>query len=73
MGYKGEYMKLRAQVLREEPFCRVCGRPSETVDHIIPKAWGGTDDRNNLQGLCKRCHNKKTRQESIKGKKGQRG
>lgn len=30
-----------------------------TVDHIIPKALGGTDARENLQVLCRPCNSAK--------------
>lgn len=46
---------VRAQVLVEEPVCAVrgCGRPSTTVDHIVPLIRGGSRiDRANLQGMC---------------------
>lgn len=33
---------------------------STEVDHIIPLARGGSDDRENKQGLCAPCHKKKT-------------
>lgn len=54
-------MRIRAQVLAEEPLCRVClakGRTtaSEEVDHIIALEDDGTDDRENLQGICGECH-----------------
>lgn len=62
-GYGAEWKKLREQVLREEPLCRICRRAdSREVDHIIPKPVG-TDERWNLQGLCKPCHSRKTKQE----------
>lgn len=35
--------------------------PATEVDHITPKAEGGTDDRSNLQGLCTDCHKAKTK------------
>jgi len=52
-----EWRRVRAQVLREEPTCRMCGAPSTEADHIIPLQAGGDPyDRANLQGLCK-THN----------------
>ena len=61
-------MALRAAVLREEPLCRKCStkrivRASREVDHIIPLHKGGTDARENLQGLCIECHKEKTLEE----------
>ena len=58
----------RAQVLAEEPLCRICAETGRTtasaiVDHIKPLAWGGRDDRLNKQGLCKRCHDAKSAEE----------
>lgn len=58
----------RAQVLEEEPFCRVClaqGRNvgSDVVDHIKPLAWGGSDARANKQALCTPCHDEKSKAE----------
>jgi len=37
--------------------------PATEVDHIIPKAKGGTDDMSNLQAINKECHKKKTARE----------
>jgi hypothetical protein len=37
--------------------CAVCGLPFDiNVDHIIPVACGGTNDRGNLQPLCRACN-----------------
>ncbi len=63
-GYGAAWRKLRELVLAEEPLCRVCGgRPSVMADHIVPKTHGGTDDRENLRGICKRCHDTKSGRE----------
>lgn len=70
-GYKDEYLRLRAQVLKEEPVCRICGlRPSVTVDHVIPKSQGGTDDRSNLRGACKECHDERSKAQAARGRWG---
>lgn len=34
--------------------------PTNIADHIISKAEGGSDDRDNYQGLCDRCSKAKT-------------
>ena len=60
-----EWRRLRAQVLREEPLCRSCGAPATDVDHIIPRAKGGTHHRANLQSLCRPCHRTKTQRDSA--------
>ncbi len=60
--------KARAAVIAEEPFCRTClanglSVGTDEVDHIKPLAWGGTDTRSNKQGLCKPCHEAKSKAE----------
>lgn len=67
------WRKLRDQVLREEPLCRLCqGRghvtPATEVDHIVPRSQGGASARGNLQGLCGPCHRKKTQGEAVAGR-----
>jgi 5-methylcytosine-specific restriction protein A len=64
---------LRVQVLGDEPYCRKCiadglAEPnrSDICDHIIPLAEGGTNERDNLAGLCHTCHNEKTLAESAR-------
>lgn len=55
---------MRHVVLVEEPICRICARKASTqVDHIIPLCKGGTDERDNLQGVCDHCHDIKTAQD----------
>lgn len=63
-----EWKTLRAQVLREEPLCQMCGAPSEHVDHLEHGAdWKAQFfDRANLRGLCARCHNSKSASDRAK-------
>ena len=66
-GYGSKWVKLRRAILaRDLWLCQVCldsGRPTQAteVDHIEPKANGGTDDPDNLRAICSRCHAIKTR------------
>ena len=60
-GYDRSWQKLREAILARDPTCRHCGlAPSTDVDHIKPKRDGGSDHPANLQGLCHRCHSRKT-------------
>lgn len=59
-----QWAALRARVKREEPICRTrfCGQPVTDVDHIRPHKGDARlfFDRGNCQGLCHRCHSRKT-------------
>ena len=60
-GYRSSaWPRIRARFLRAHPDCARCGQPAQSVDHIVSKARGGTDDEENLQALCDRCHRAKT-------------
>jgi 5-methylcytosine-specific restriction protein A len=59
-GYGGDWTRIRAAHLEAEPWCRECGAEATDVDHIVPRAEGGTDDDANLQSLCHRHHSRKT-------------
>lgn len=66
-GYGARWQALRADFLRRFPLCKTCeakGRvkPANEVDHIKPRAQGGSDADANLQPLCKTCHSRKTAQ-----------
>lgn len=69
-GYGWQWQKLRKLILaRDNGLCQAClkfGRVTEAthVDHIAPKARGGTDTLDNLQALCEECHKAKTAAES---------
>ena len=65
-GYGAQWDKLRKQVLRRDAYlCRPCLADDRLtsateVDHIVPKAKGGTDTPSNLQAICRACHRAKT-------------
>jgi 5-methylcytosine-specific restriction endonuclease McrA len=69
------WRKLRLKILAQQPLCKICERmgkvtASDTVDHIIPHKgnpklfW----DVNNLQGVCKSCHDSIKAAEERSGK-----
>ncbi|WP_428992542.1 HNH endonuclease [Lysobacter antibioticus] len=52
--------------------CKADGRLTlgTQVDHRVPKAEGGTDDLGNLQLMCSRCHDEKSKAEASRGRNG---
>lgn len=73
-GYGSEWEKTRKRILaRDKGLCQPClraGRVSiaRQVDHVTPKSEGGTDDDDNLQAICKPCHQVKTAEEAKRGR-----
>jgi 5-methylcytosine-specific restriction protein A len=66
---------LRASIFRTNPLCAECERQgfvsqSQELDHIIPLFEGGTNQRENMQGLCKACHKLKTQAEAKRARYG---
>ena len=72
-GYGASWSRLRRRVLERDAMlcqpCKAAGRISQAnqVDHITPKAAGGTDEPDNLQAICDACHKAKTLAERQKG------
>lgn len=73
-GYDHAWRKMRRLFLMANPLCVICqaqGRvtPANVVDHIIPHRGDRErfDDPDNLQALCKPCHDRKTQQETAQG------
>lgn len=70
-GYGREHRKLREQLLRQEPLCRLCQQKkpprvtqATVADHIVSIAKGGpVHDINNLEPLCEPCHRDKSLRE----------
>ena len=66
-GYDWRWAKYSRWRLRqpEHCLCVMCGRPAQCTDHIVP--FRGDEElkwnENNLQSLCKRCHDQKTARE----------
>lgn len=56
---------LRRRILeRDRHRCVICSRPATVVDHIRPRALGGTDSPSNLQSLCTPHSRQKTAAEA---------
>lgn len=53
--------QVRAVIIkRDDGKCKSCGTTEYlTVDHIVPKSEGGTNEFNNLETLCRVCHERK--------------
>lgn len=73
-GYGGEWRRVAKAVLSQWVavngyHCPGYGVPSHsaeklTVDHVVPKAAGGTDHPSNLSVLCRSCNSRKGRSTS---------
>lgn len=64
-GYGTAWDKLRLSVLKRDAYLCQCPdclggtkrvTPASEVDHIKPKAHGGTDDPDNLRAVNRMCH-----------------
>lgn len=65
-------MRIRRMVLSQEARCRLCGgggTNADIVDHIRSLAEGGTDERSNVQRLCRSCSASKTARESARARR----
>ena len=75
-GYGAAWVKTREVILaRDMHLCQTClaqGRatPADAVDHVIPKAKGGTDDHGNLQAICHAHHLEKSQREAVEARGG---
>jgi 5-methylcytosine-specific restriction protein A len=75
-GYGPEWRKIRDAYLREHPFCVICGKIGNEVDHIIALKDGGSSNDDNLRTFCKHHHSRRTAHDQPGGfiqKKMQRG
>lgn len=65
-GYKESERRLRpserrAVIGRDKGLCQKCGQPGTDIDHIN----GSSNELENLQLLCKTCHNEKTKSRLV--------
>lgn len=74
-GYDAAWVRRRARILkRDAGICQHCKREhgfvhaGTEVDHIVPKAEGGSDDDANLQTICRDAHRAKTAAEAARGR-----
>jgi 5-methylcytosine-specific restriction endonuclease McrA len=73
-GYGAAWQRIRKlAIARDRGLCQTClakskVTPFDEVDHIKPKAQGGTDNLDNLQCICKPCHAVKTSAEGAQAK-----
>ena len=58
-GYGHTWRKIRKAMLQAEPYCQ-CGARANTVDHIVPRRKGGSNEPGNLVAMCHSCHSRKT-------------
>lgn len=69
-GYTRQWEALRAEFLRLHPACAFCGAGGGVVDHI--KRHRGDPallfNWNNLQSLCKRCHDSEKQRRERAGR-----
>lgn len=60
-----DFAKKREQKIKiDHRICYICDRlipdhESATIDHVLPKTLGGTDDDWNLRCCCRRCNHHK--------------
>lgn len=60
MHHKEKGFALKQRLLMEDDRCSYCGEPlteeTATMDHVIPRHLGGTDDVDNLTLACEKCN-----------------
>lgn len=78
-GYGAAWEHLRLEVLERDGYlCQIgrgrgsCTIDATEVDHIIPKAAGGSDELENLQAVCPTCHRAKTDRDATNQRRGGR-
>jgi hypothetical protein len=55
-------LSMRRKVQKRGCQCHYCEERATTLDHIVPKALGGPDRKENLVPACQRCNEAKDSQ-----------
>jgi 5-methylcytosine-specific restriction endonuclease McrA len=61
-----QYRNLRQRLIAASPYCYLCGQPftdpddPPVLDHVVPRAHGGSSDESNLRPAHRSCNGKKT-------------
>ena len=64
--YPGEIVELLAQQDGRCGYCRIeLGRANVTVEHVIPRSWGGPKQGQNRVLACNNCNSYKSKLESL--------
>jgi len=63
LGSKGsttKWRRIRQTVINRDGCCQRCGTEDRlSVDHIVPRSLGGSDNLDNLEVLCSSCNSSK--------------
>jgi 5-methylcytosine-specific restriction endonuclease McrA len=49
----------RAVFARDDYRCQYCGSRADSIDHVLPRSRGGTDEWDNLAAACRSCNSTK--------------
>ena len=49
----------RAILSRDRHTCQYCNAPAESIDHVLPRSRGGSNEWNNVVACCRRCNVRK--------------
>jgi hypothetical protein len=67
-GSTTQWRKIRLCILqRDQNCCYWCGGEANTVDHLIERSAGGTDDEQNLVAACAKCNYGRVGSKALRG------
>jgi 5-methylcytosine-specific restriction endonuclease McrA len=49
----------RAVFARDDYRCQYCGDGADSIDHVVPRSRGGSDEWDNLAAACRACNSAK--------------